>query len=96
MSSQASLPTSPASIMEEIFTRTMSDIVKDFNTEELIEYLKRKDLKLKKIHFKILCKKEIASSDFLKLTEEKFHSISFALGLTTRFTKFIKSLSQKL
>ncbi|RIA82625.1 hypothetical protein C1645_835049 [Glomus cerebriforme] len=46
MSSQAFLPTSPASIMEEISTRTMSDVVKDFNTEELIEYLKKKNLKL--------------------------------------------------
>ena len=60
MSSQASLPASPTSITEEISTRTMSDVVKDFNTEELIEYLGRKDLKLKESHFKILCKEEIS------------------------------------
>uniref|UniRef100_U9UP96 Uncharacterized protein n=1 Tax=Rhizophagus irregularis (strain DAOM 181602 / DAOM 197198 / MUCL 43194) TaxID=747089 RepID=U9UP96_RHIID len=47
MSSQASSPASPASITEEISTRTMSDVVKDFDTEGLIEYLGRKDLKLK-------------------------------------------------
>ena len=56
----------------------ISDIVKDFNTEKLIEYLGRKDLKFKESHFKILCKKEIAGSDFLELTEEKFCSIGFA------------------
>src|SRR3954454_4725128 len=72
MSSQASSPASPASITEEISTRTMSDMVKDFNTEELIDYLGRKDLKLKESHFKILRKEEIAGSDFLELTEEKF------------------------
>ena len=71
MSSQASSPASPASITEEISTRTMSDVVKDFNTEELIEYLGRKDLKLKESHFKILRKEEITGRSFLKLTEEK-------------------------
>ncbi|GBB90945.1 hypothetical protein RclHR1_18000001 [Rhizophagus clarus] len=96
MSSQASSPASPASITEEISTRTMSDVVKDFNTEELIEYLGRKDLKLKESHFKILRKEEIASSDFLKLTKEDFYSIGFALGPTTRLIEFIEGLSQKL
>ncbi len=96
MSSQASSPTSPASITEELSSRTMSDVVKDFNTEELIDYLERKDLKLKETHFKILHKEEIASSDFLELTEEKFCSIGFVLGSATRLTKFIESLSQKL
>ncbi|CAB5393272.1 unnamed protein product [Rhizophagus irregularis] len=71
MSSQASSPASPASITEEISTRTMSDVVRDFNTEELIEYLGRKDLKLKESHFKILRKEEITGRSFLKLTEEK-------------------------
>src|SRR3954466_14811007 len=93
MSSQASSPASPASITEEISTRTMSDMVKDFNTEELIEYLGKKDLKLKESHFKILCNEEIASSDFLKLTKEDFCSIGFALGPITRLTEFIEGLS---
>ena len=69
MSSQASSPASPASITEEISTRTMSDVVKDFNTEELIDYLERKDLKLKESHFKILRKEKIADLAFLKLTK---------------------------
>ena len=74
----------------------MLDVVKDFNTEELIDYLGRKDLKLKESHFKTLWKEEIASSDFLKLTKEDFCSIGFALSLTTRLTEFIEGLSQKL
>jgi hypothetical protein len=96
MSSQASSPASPASITEEISTRTMSDVVKDFNTEELIEYLGRKNLKLDKDDIKILRKEKIAGSDFLKLTKEDFRSIGFALGPTTRLTEFIEGLSQKL
>ena len=96
MSSQASTPSSLSSIMEEISSRTMLNVVKDFNTEELIDYLGRKNLKLDKDDIKILCKEKIASSDFLELTEEKLCSIGFALGLATRLTKFIEGLSQKL
>ncbi|RIA88674.1 hypothetical protein C1645_825961 [Glomus cerebriforme] len=47
MSSQASSPSSPSLITEEISTRIMLDVVKDFDTKELIEYLKKKNLKLK-------------------------------------------------
>ncbi|GBC14829.2 hypothetical protein GLOIN_2v1483414 [Rhizophagus irregularis DAOM 181602=DAOM 197198] len=75
MSSQASSPASPISITEEISTRTMSDVVKDFNTQELIDYLGRKDLKLDEDDIKILCKEKISGLAFLELTEEKFCSI---------------------
>ncbi len=50
----------------------MSDVVKDFNIKELIEYLKKKDLKFKKSYFKIFHKKEIAGSDFFNITKKKF------------------------
>ena len=72
MSSQASLPTSPASITEEISTRTMSDVVKEFNTKELIDYLRRKNLKLDKDDIKILRKEKISGLAFLKLTKEEY------------------------
>jgi len=71
-------------------------MIKNFDTEELIEYLKKKDLKLKKPHFKILWKEEIASFDFLKLTEEKLERYSMKGGSATRLVNFIKGLSQKL
>ena len=96
MSLQASSPASSASITEEISSQTISDVVKDFNTEELIDYLRRKNLKLDKDDIKILRKEKIASFDFLKLTKEDFCSISFTLSPTTRLTEFIESLSQKL
>jgi len=62
MSSQAFTPSSPSSITEEVSSRTMADVIKDYDTEELIEYLKRKDLKLKDSHFKILRKEELLIS----------------------------------
>src|SRR5947209_704213 len=96
MSSESTTPTSPISITEEESTRTMADAVKDLDTEELIEYLRRRDLKLKESHFKILRKEEIAGSDFLDLTEDKFRSIGFALGPATRLAKFVEDLGQKL
>ena len=64
--------------------------------KKLIEYLKKKDLKFKESHFKILRKEEITNLTFLKLTKEDFHSISFALGPVTVLTEFIKSLGQKI
>ncbi|RGB22813.1 hypothetical protein C1646_775490, partial [Rhizophagus diaphanus] len=70
MSSQASSSASPASITEEISIRTMSDVVRDFNTEELIKYLGRKDLKLDENDIKILRKEKIAGLDFLNTTKE--------------------------
>ncbi|CAB4439607.1 unnamed protein product [Rhizophagus irregularis] len=93
MSSQPSTPSSPSSIIEEVSSRTMLDMVKDFNTEELIDYLKRKDLKLTETHFKILRKEEIAGLDFLKLTEEKLGCYGMKGGLATRLVDFIEGLS---
>ncbi|RIA85527.1 hypothetical protein C1645_830686 [Glomus cerebriforme] len=92
----ASSPTSPASITEEISTKTMSDVVKDFDTKKLIEYLKKKNLKLKEPPFKILRKEKIAGLDFLKLTEEKLECYGIKGGPATRLVNFIEGLSQKL
>src|SRR5256885_16182757 len=87
MSSQASTPASPVSITEEISTRTMSDVVKDFDTEGLIEYLGRKDLKLDEDDIKILRKEKVAGRDFLKLTEEKLERYGMKGGPATRLVE---------
>ncbi len=96
MSSQTSSPALPILITEEVSSRTMSNVIKEFNTEELIEYLRRKNLKLDRDDIKILRKEKIVSLAFLKLTKEDFHSIGFALGLATVLAEFNESLSQKL
>ncbi|CAB4373214.1 unnamed protein product [Rhizophagus irregularis] len=74
----------------------MSDVVKDFNTEELIEYLKKKNLKLEESHFKILRKEEISGLAFLDTTKEDFRSYGLKAGPATTLAKFIEGLSQKL
>ena len=96
MSSQASSPASPASITEEVSSRTMSDVVKEFSTEELIDYLGRKDLKLDEDDIKILRKEKIVGRFFLKLTEEKLERYDIKGGPATVLVEFIESLSQKL
>jgi len=53
-------------------------------------------LKLEESHFKILRKEEIAGSDFLNTSKEKFQSYSIKAGSAKRLAKFIKSFSQKL
>jgi len=50
----------------------MSDVIKDFNTDELIDYLKRKDLKLNEDDIKILRKEKISSLAFFDITKEEF------------------------
>ncbi|PKB99001.1 hypothetical protein RhiirA5_430427 [Rhizophagus irregularis] len=85
MSSQPSTPSSLSSITEEISTRTILDMVKDFNTKEFIDYLGRKNLKLDKDDIKILHKEKISGLAFLELMKEKFHSIGLALGPATIF-----------
>src|SRR6266542_5093135 len=82
--------------MKEISSRTMLEVVKDFNTEELIDYLERKDLKLDKDDIKIFRKEKVASRDFFKLIEEKLECYGMKGGLATRLVDFIKGLSQKL
>ncbi|SRR6266540_1267524 len=74
----------------------MSDVVKNFNIKELIDYLGRKDLKLDQDDIKILRKEKIAGCSFLKLTEEKLEHYGIKEGPATVLVKFIKSLSQKL
>ena len=74
----------------------MSDVVKDFNTEELIEYLKKKNLKLEESHFEILRKEEISGLAFLDTTKEDFWSYGLKAGPATTLAKFIEGLSQKL
>ncbi len=72
MSLQAFSPTSSTLLMEEIFTKTMSDVIKNFDTEGLIEYLKRKDLKLDKMILKFFTKRKLLALTFLIQLKKSF------------------------
>ncbi|RHZ75636.1 hypothetical protein Glove_212g99 [Diversispora epigaea] len=72
-------PTSPSSIYsdEEIITCTMGDVIKDYDTEEFIEYLRRKDLKLNNDDFAIFHNEKIDGLSFLELIREDFTNFGF-------------------
>jgi hypothetical protein len=72
----------------------MGDVIKDYNTEELIDYLDRSNLKLDKNDFAILRKQKIAGRDFLKTTKDEFLSIGFALGPAKRLAEFVEDLNE--
>ncbi|RHZ64246.1 hypothetical protein Glove_326g98 [Diversispora epigaea] len=61
----------------------MADVIKDYNTDELIEYLRRKDLKLKELHFKIFRQEEITSLAFLETTKDEFRNYGIKGGPAT-------------
>ena len=71
----------------------MLNVVKDFNTDELINYLRRKDLKLNEDEIKILRKEKIAGSDFLNTTKEEFQSYGMKADPAKRLAEFIEGLS---
>jgi len=71
-------------------------MVKDFNTEELIDYLKRKDLKLNENDIKIFHKEKVAGHDFLKLIKEKLKRYGIKGVTAIRLVDFIEGLNQKL
>ena len=71
MSSEPSTPSSISS-NEEVITCTMADVIKNYGTEELINYLRRRDLKLEDTNFAVFRNERIAGLDFLKFTKEDF------------------------
>ncbi|CAG8671629.1 11299_t:CDS:2, partial [Paraglomus occultum] len=100
-SPSASPPSSPAStsstLTEERSTRTMADVIKNYKTEELIDYLRRQDLDLKESHFKIFRQEEISGRAFLNTTKEEFRSYGLKGGTVTVLVDFIEEITnQKL
>ncbi|RHZ44027.1 hypothetical protein Glove_772g21 [Diversispora epigaea] len=99
MSSHASSPSSPSSPSsiysdEEIITRTMGDVIKDYDTEELIDYLDRNNLKLIKADFDIFRRERITGHDFLKTTKEEFCSYGLKAGPAKRLADFVEGLNE--
>jgi len=74
----------------------MADVIKKYKTEELIDYLQRReDLDLDNDDLSILRKQKISGFSFLELTEEKFRSIGLTLGPATALAKFIEDLKEQ-
>ncbi|RHZ81877.1 hypothetical protein Glove_117g599 [Diversispora epigaea] len=90
MSSESSLPSSVSSDEE------MANVIKNYGTKELIEYLRKKNLGLDVEDFAIFHKEKITGLAFLGLNDEKFRSIGFALGLATILANIITDLKSNI
>lgn len=73
----------------------MADAIKDYDTDELIEYLKRKDLKLSNKHVEIFQQEEIDGLSFSKLTEEKLRTIGFSFGPAIKLAEFVSYINEQ-
>ncbi|CAB4412013.1 unnamed protein product [Rhizophagus irregularis] len=67
--------------------------VKGFDTEELINFLKGRNLHLNETHYNALRHKEIAGSDFLNYTREELKGLGLAIGPTKRIEQLINELN---
>ncbi|CAG8515772.1 9003_t:CDS:2 [Paraglomus occultum] len=90
MSSESFSPSRVSSDEEPVYE--MANVVKKYGTEELIEYLRSKDLKLTESHFEILRKEKITGPAFLEQTKEDFRSIGLTLGPATVLANVITDL----
>ncbi|CAJ0750382.1 21369_t:CDS:2, partial [Entrophospora sp. SA101] len=64
---------STSTTSEEKSTPTQSAVVRKYNTNELIGFLReQEDLKLNDSHFEILANEEITGRDFLQMTKQEF------------------------
>ncbi|CAG8629947.1 8358_t:CDS:2 [Funneliformis caledonium] len=94
-------PTSPSSTNSTALTEekfTMDAVVKELDTEELIQYLKRKGLGLKEEYYEILRKEDINGLAIVEdLTVEELRSICLPLGPAKILANFSETLkTQKL
>jgi hypothetical protein len=94
MSSEPSTPSSISS-NEEVITRTMGDVIKNYDTEELIDYLRRKDLKLEDADFAVFRNERIAGLAFLEFTEKRFRDLGLPIGPAISLVKFIEEIKKQ-
>ncbi|CAH1765861.1 12067_t:CDS:2 [Entrophospora sp. SA101] len=89
MSTQASTSTTS----EEKSTPTQSAVVRKYNTNELIGFLReQEDLKLNDSHFEILANEEITGRDFLQMTKQEFKEAGLKMGPASRLADFAKKI----
>ena len=74
----------------------MADVIKKYKTEELIDYLQRReDLDLVETDFKILRNERISGRDFLNTSKEEFRSYGLKAGPAKRLADFVEEISEQ-
>jgi hypothetical protein len=96
MSTPVTASTIPDIIATENNSFSLSEEIKKFDTDKLIEFLRgQENLHLIKEDFEILRNERITGYVFLDLTEEKLRSVGFALGPASALTKFVKECKEQ-
>ena len=81
---------------EEKNAPTLAEVVRKYNKDELIEFLrKEKDLELDEDDLEIIKDQKIAGRDFLRKTEEKLMKDGLKSGPASRLADFAKELGKR-
>jgi hypothetical protein len=72
----------------------MGDAIRDYDTEELIDYLDRNNLKLIKADFDIFRRERITGLSFLELSKEDFINFGFKGGPAIVLSKFVEERNE--
>jgi hypothetical protein len=83
------------SLTEEPQIPTMDNVVKQYNTEALIEYLQKQELMLDDDDFKLFRREKITGLSFLNFTEEELQECGFKKGPSKSLAVFIEDLKQQ-
>ncbi|RIA95222.1 hypothetical protein C1645_734195 [Glomus cerebriforme] len=80
--------------MSDSTTETDSSLIENWDTEDLIDFLKKLDFKLDEDDFTILRKKKIKGRSFLLMDEEKLERCGLEMGPALLLAEVIKSLKE--
>ena len=69
-----------------------ANVVEDWDTEKLIEFLREQNLGLTEDHFKILRREEIRGRSFLRMDEKIFKDSGFKIGPTLNLLDIINKI----
>ena len=72
----------------------MADVIKNYGTEDLIEYLMKKELPFDDKDFEIFRREKITGFSFLETTRQEFREYGLKGGPVTTLIKFIEELKE--
>ena len=69
-----------------------TDVINGWDTDEVVDFLRKQGLRLSESHFQILHQEEIDGSAFLDLSQEDLQASGFQLGPAKNIIKLIKEI----
>src|SRR6266487_6094500 len=96
MSATSTPASSSNNVTEEKTAPTLAELVRKYDTEKLIEFLRgEEDLQLDEDDLKILRDEKISGCTFLKTTKDEFRSYGMKGGPATALVDFAKEVKEK-